>query len=412
MRGSLRKRGNPGSWEYRLELGLQPAQRCTECGKVRWVERRPLDACPCGGALGDVERRRERTCGGFKTQKAAQAALDAAKLAVVQGDFVEPSKLTVSAYLTKHWLPTIKDTVRPSTYVSYSTHVERHIVPRLGTVRLQKLNGQTVSDLYRYLQHGEGGKRGLSPQGVRHTHAVLHRALQYAVKQHYLAHNPATGAELPQVRATDVHEMKTWSADEVKAFLSTTRDDRLSPLWRVIVSCGLRRGEACGLRWSDVDLAAGRITIARARVTSGYKVSEQFPKTKKGRRVLPIGPDTVAALQTQAARQADDAAAWGDAWYDSGFVFTTEDGQPVHPDRVSKIFEKAVAGAPVPRIRLHDLRHTCATLLLRAGVHPRIVQEMLGHANIGITLDTYSHVDEGMKRQATDAITALLGSTA
>lgn len=136
------------------------------------------------------------------------------------------------------------------------------------------------------------------------------------------------------------------------------------------------------------------------------KVSE--PKTKRGKRVISLARDTIAALKEQAARQADEAQEWGDAWVgEDGYIFTRENGEPLHPDRVSKLFENAVSKAPVPRIRLHDLRHTCATLALQAGVHVKVVCEMLGHANISIALDTYSHVIPAMQEAAADRIAAL-----
>jgi integrase len=439
MRGSTRKRG--GWWEYRLELGPQPAQLCQQCGEVYWLEGRPRDACSCGGRLEHVERRRQRSQSGFKTEKSAQAALVKAMTAVAQGDYVEPSKLTVSAYLLREWLPSIEAALRPSTYESYRGHVEDHIVPRLGTVRLQKLSPDAIGRFYRDLlddgkvhrpkpkkqtQGKEVGevpaedkdaeqaapvapeKHGLSPVTVRHIHVTLHRALRDAVRRGRVVRNACDAVDIPKANRTDPREMKVWSADEVKAFLEATRGDRLAPMWRVMVDRGLRRGEACGLKWDDVDLDAARLSVRRALVSSGYTVHVSEPKTKKGRRVLPLNAATIASLKEQAARQGQDAEKWGDAWTDSGFVFTAENGEPWHPDRISKLFDKAVDAAAVPSIRLHDLRHTCAVLHLKAGVHPKVVQELLGHATISITLDTYSHVMPGMQEEAAEKIGALL----
>lgn len=425
MRGSVRKRGS--TWEYRLELGLQPKQRCRKCREEYWPDGRPLAACPCGGQLEDVQRRRERTRGGFRTKKLAQEALDKAKVAVQEGEYVEPSKLTVADYLVRMWLPSIKASLRPSTYQSYRMQIETYILPRLGSIWLQKLGPEAIGALYADLlddgkvhrakpvPKASGGeiattsepvKRGLSPVSVRHTHAVGRRAFRDAVKRQYLKRNPFDAVDQP--KAVTVHEMKFWNAEQVRTFLAATRGERLNPLWRLLVDRGLRRGEACGLRWEDVDFETSRLSIRRALIPLGREVHICEPKTKKGRRVLPLNAATVAALRSQAACQADDAQQWGAAWNDSGYVFTQEDGQPLHPTRVSKAFADVQKKAPVPRIRLHDLRHTCAVLHLKAGVHIKVVQELLGHATIAITMDTYSHVLPGMQEEAAERIAALL----
>jgi integrase len=323
------------------------------------------------------------------------------------------------------WLPSVEASVRPSTFRSYRMHCEVYVVPRLGTIRLQNLSPDSIGAMYRDLlddgkvhrakpriKDGEEAapaeplKRGLSPLTVRHTHAVLHRALRDAVKRQYLHRNPADAVDPPKVN--DVHEMQVWTAEQAKAFLEATGSDRLNPLWRLMVDRGLRRSEACGLRWEDVDLEAGRLSVRRALVASGKALHVSEPKTKKGRRVLPLNAATVAALRQQAAQQADDAQEWSDTWADSGFVFTAQDGQPLHPARVSSLFDDAQKRAQVPRIRLHDLRHTCAVLHLKAGVHVKVVQELLGHATIAVTMDTYSHVLPGMQEEAAERIAELL----
>jgi integrase len=246
---------------------------------------------------------------------------------------------------------------------------------------------------------------------VRHPHAVLHRALADGVKRGRLTRNPCDAVDVPTVGGAADREMKTWTAEEAKAFLEVTRGDRLAGMRRLALSNGLRRGELCRLQWADVDLTVGTLAVRRALVSAGYKVKLQTPKTKKGTRTMGLASETVAALKRQAGQQTKDAAKRGDVWQDTGFVFTAEDGQPMHPDRVSKLFDDAVSKAPVPRIRLHDLRHTCATLALRAGIHPKVVQEMLGHATIGITLDSYSHAVQGMQEDAAQRIGALLEPT-
>lgn len=164
--------------------------------------------------------------------------------------------------------------------------------------------------------------------------------------------------------------------------------------------------------WADVDVQSARVSIQRARVTVGYEAREQPPKTAQSRRAVSLDAETVAVLKAWKATQAAERLAWGPAWTDTGHVFTREDGEPLHPDRVSKLFEKAVQAAGVPRIRLHDLRHTSATLALAAGIHPKIVQERLGHATISQTLDTYSHTTPTLHEDAAAKLGALMDAGA
>ncbi len=172
---------------------------------------------------------------------------------------------------------------------------------------------------------------------------------------------------------------------------------------------GLRRGEALGLRWQDIDLEAGRLCVRRSLIPEGNQVAVHEPKTARGRRVVALDPETVAVLRNQAARQLDDQSAT-ESWDDTGLVFTNEDGQALHPWLVSRCFRKAVKEAMLPDIRLHDLRHTHATLALQAGIHPKVVSERLGHATVAITLDTYSHAIPALQEEAATLIAGLVFS--
>ncbi len=198
-------------------------------------------------------------------------------------------------------------------------------------------------------------------------------------------------------------ELHAWSRAELATFLEATKNDRLSPLWRLLAMTGLRRGEALGLKWSDVDLAAGRLSIQRQRVTTDYEVMERPTKTDRGRSVA-IDAATVSALRQQSQRQLDDAAEWQAAWIGDGHVFCRENGEPWHPDRITDLFGQAVKAAGVRHIRLHDLRHGWATLALGAGIHPKVVQERLGHANIAMTMDRYSHVIPALQESAAEMV--------
>jgi site-specific recombinase XerC len=306
MRGHTRKRGEPGSWEYIVDVGLAAAQRCQNCNKRLWIERRPKENCPrCRGKLVETEERRRETKAGFATQKACQAAMNKLLVAVEQQSYSAPTTATVRQYLTKEWLPAVKATIRPSTYNSYVQHVECHIAPHIGSVKLQKLSGSQVNALYAKLAKSgmKGGKKGLSPMTIHHVHSCLHKACKDAVRWGHISRNPLDAADPPRKKGDATREMQTWSAPQLKAFLGSVADERLSSLWHLIAMTGMRRGEAIGLRWIDVDLEAGRLSVRRALIPINREVVVSEPKTAKGRRVVALDPGTVEVLKGQAARQ-------------------------------------------------------------------------------------------------------------
>ena len=407
MQGHIRRR-EAGSWEYTIDIGRAPAQRCQSCHRRFWVERRPRETCPyCGGELVLADERRRETRGGYATRREAQAAMSKVAVAVEEQTHVAASRLTLREYLIREWLPAIEHTIRPTTYRSYVAHVECHILPALGSLQLQKLGPAQINALYAKLTAG-GRRNGmpLTPLTVRHVHAVLHRSLKDAVRWGRLSRNPADLADPPRVSAHG-HELRTWSAEQLAAFLDFRRDDRLYALWHTLAMTGLRRGEALGLRWQDIDLEAGRLCVRRSLIPEGSQVAVHEPKTARGRRVVALDPETVEVLKAQAARQLVEQDAT-ESWEDTGLVFTNESGQVLHPWVTSRCFRKAVKEAMLPDLRLHDLRHTHATLALQAGIHPKVVSERLGHATVAITLDTYSHAIPAMQEEAAAKIAGLV----
>lgn len=306
--------------------------------------------------------------------------------------------IRLGPYLSDVWLPAIRTRVRPSTLSSYRSHIENQLEPRLGQLTLDRLGPERLNAFYAdLLEDGRAdGTGGLSPATVRRVHAALHRALADAVRWGYLADNPADRCDPPRIRIGD-NEIRTWTGEEVAAFLRSIAGHDLYPLFLLLVTTGLRRGEALGLRWSDIDLERSELAVRRTVLSVSGKIISGTPKTAKGRRTVALDDHSVTVLK--AMRSTDprpDGLAFG------------HNGAPLDPVAVSKTFARLVKRSGLPSIRLHDLRHTHATLALRAGVHPKIVSERLGHATISLTLDVYSHAIPHMQVGAADKVASLI----
>jgi len=243
---------------------------------------------------------------------------------------------------------------------------------------------------------------------IHHVHACLHKACKDAVRWGRIARNPLDAADPPRKSGDGSKEMKTWDKEQLRNFLKAVSGERLYALWHTIAFTGMRRGEALGLRWVDVDLENGRLAVRRTLVPIKGDVVVSEPKTAKGRRVVALDPSTVEILKAQAARQLDEQGTWDEGWVESGLVFTAENGAALDPESVSRYWRQAVKKAMLPTIRLHDLRHTHATLALQAGIHPKVVSERLGHATVAITLDTYSHAIPALQEEAAALIAGLV----
>jgi integrase len=364
-----------------------------------------VDIGPDGG------QRRQRSKGGFSTKRDALAALNQLQSSLASGSHVEPTKLTVAAYLRDEWLPSLRSTgKRATTLRSYEMHLRVHVEPHIGSERLQGVTGAKLNAFYGHLlASGRSyGRGGLSAATVRRCHAMLHKAFADAVRWNRLIRNPADAADPPKQHGAAEAEMATWTAAELGRFLDQVRDDRLFALWLLLALSGMRRGEALGLRWEDADLAASRLSVTRALVAVGYDVRVSEPKTRRGRRSIALDPATVAALHAWRVRQTEERLALGPAWIDTGLVFTRENGSHIHPDRATKVFDSHVRRSGLARIRLHDLRHTHATLALAAGFHPKVVSERLGHATVSLTLDVHSHAIPALQEDAAATVAALV----
>jgi integrase len=278
----------------------------------------------------------------------------------------------------------------------------RRVTERIGGRRLQSLTPAMLNRLY-----GELGEH-LAPRTVRGVHTVLRQALADAVAWQRLPRNPADHAKPPSIASVGEMPPRTWSARQLDDFLAHVRDDRLSAAWRVLAMTGLRRGELLGLHWDAVDLDTGRLAITQTLIEGKGAPRFSEPKTKRGRRSVALDPGTVDALREHRERQLDERLDWGPAYQDHELVFCREDGTPIWPRTFSRFFDHHVHDAELPKIRLHDLRHTHATLALHAGVHPKVVSERLGHSTVAITLDIYSHAVPAMQADAAAKVAALV----
>ncbi len=390
-------------------------KRCNSCGATipdkvcpkghrRWTWSFTVDVNPPGAT------RKQITRSGFKTKAEAQRALDGLKGAIYRDQYVEPSRVPFGSYIEASWLPAIRRSLRPTTFASYGDNLRLHVVPTVGSIPLQLLEPGHLDGVYgQLLDSGrKDGKGGLSPRSVRYIHTIIKKALKDAMRWGLLVRNVADLATPPRSRDTRAPEMRAWTPEEAARFLDHTRTHRQHALWALALTTGMRRGELVGLRWSDVDLEAGRLTVRRAVVSVRYEVIESEPKTDKSRRPIALDPQTVMILREWRVRQLEERLLCGGGWIDTDDVFTRPDGSGLHPDRVSKLFGAAVAEAGVPRVRLHDVRHSWATMALRAGVHPKIVSERLGHSSIQITLDIYSHITEEQDREAAIRVADLM----
>lgn len=355
-------------------------------------------------------RRRQIRRRGLPTRKAAQEALEEVRVDARKGAYVPPRRQTLTAFLQDDWLPAKRARLEPSTFESYERHLRLHVIPTLGGIQLQALDPAHLNRLYGHLlEHGRrDGMGGLSARTVRYVGTILGAALDDAVRWGRIVTNPARRADPPSASAAKPPEMRTWDRQTLGRFLELTRSDRYGPAFLFLATTGCRRGEALGLRWADVDLEA-RVASLRQTVTAVAHRKVVAPRTKTGKgRQIRLDPETVAALRAWRARQLEERLAVGAGWQEGDFVFTLPDGRPYHPERFSREFDRRVDRYGLPRIRLHDLRHTWATLALAAGVDVKVVSERLGHTSPTVTWSTYQHVTPAMATDAAERVADLI----
>ena len=431
----------------------------------RWYVKIELDVDPATG------KRRQKWHSGYNTKREAERARIDLLSKFDRGEYVEPTHQTVGEYLAE-WLRAIEHTVRPSTFESYERNVRNHVIAHIGSTRLTKVDAVVLNGLYAYLlsagrrpssRRGKGYEpevveralalraegltlvataeqlraefasaehitkdtlasllrrnasrrterpAGLDRRTVNYVHTILHRAMKDAVRWGRLARNPADASDPPH-GGQKSDGIQAWDAATLRSFLddSRLRGDRLHGLWVLLATSGMRRGEALGLRWRDVDLDASRVRVVQTLIQTRGKASISEPKTACGRRPISLDKATVAVLREHRKQMLKERLLVGPDFKDADFVFHQPDGSTLKPDAVSATFLRRVESSDAGRITLHGLRHTWATLALEKGIHPRVVQERLGHSTIAITLGIYSHVTPTLHDEAAETVASMV----
>ncbi len=370
-RGSIFKRNS--SYGYIVDLGPDPAT-----GKRRQTKKQ-----------------------GFRTKREVEAALEKALAAIRDGTVVSKDSVTVATYLSQ-WLEQQQNQLEETTWSTYKTAVER-ITRFIGKRKLQALTVADVEKLYADLT-ATGAKNGgpLAAKTVRNSHIVLRKSLADGVRLGVVTRNVAASAKPPKSKPSD---RKTWNSHQLAEFFQSIREDRLYAAFVLAATTGMRRAELMGLRWGDIDFDASMLSVAQTITTVGYRPVIKSTKTSGSRRVVYLDEQTNNLLQQHLIGQQKEKRTAGDDWNnDNDLVFRDELGNLVNPDWFSTDFARKVRQSGLPKIRLHDMRHSYATLALKAGMHPKVVSERLGHASVGITLDLYSHVTPAIAKEAADVV--------
>ena len=330
----------------------------------------------------------------------AQRALRERLAAIDKGIYIERTDQTVSEYL-EHWLEAHSPNISIRTRVGYMTCIKR-FGRFIGATTLQKLRPEHIQSAYKDMLDS-----GLSARTVLHSHRVLSQALKDAVKWGLVLHNPTAAVTPPR---PERKEAVAWDSATIRRFMDAAAGSRYRDAFRLAALTGMRRSELAGLKWPDIDLKSARLRVVRTRQRIyGHGVVEGQPKTHRSRRSVALSPSAVSVLEYMKTRQIEMRLKAGPAWKLTDYVFTTDNGVPIDPDNLSHEFRRIVNEAGLPKGTLHGLRHSFATALLTANVHPAVVQSALGHSSITLTIDTYSHVMPGLEEAAARSIDEVLG---
>jgi len=310
-----------------------------------------------------------------------------------KGVLAKPNKLTTGAYLEQWLKGSVASTVAPGTYGSYAYITKKYLIPELGGIKLWNLKPQHLQRLY-----ADKLQQGLSLRSVQLMHITLHKALKNAIKTGLISRNPIDLVDPPKVER---HEMKTMTEEDIGRFLDEARKGDYYTLFYIYLFTGIRRSEALALRWSDVDLLGCQLSINKTMQFLNKKVTFKSPKTANSRRLVALSPSTSVVLrlhreaQNKIRKYKEESPV-----SDDDLVFCQSDGSPYLPNTISHAWIKLVKKCGLDGVRLHDARHTHATLLFKSGVSAKVIQERLGHSSVAFTMNTYAHVSPGMQKQA------------
>ena len=354
---------------------------------------------PNGSWSAQISVQGKRVTKYFKTQREGLDWLQNMRNQINSGLTLEGAQKTLSEFL-EQWLGSIRASVKPKTITQYRQIVHMHILPLLGGIKLKDLRPDQIQALY-----NQKLDTGTSARTVLLIHAVLHRSLKQAFKWGSIVRNPADAVTRPKIVRK---EMKTLSDTQVRTLILAASGTRYEAIFWLAVTTGMRQGELLGLRWSDLDWQSQKLHVQRQLQRTKDGLVFSGPKSAAGRRVIMLGEETIKKLRAHLGVLSQERQAAGEQWQENDLIFPSTIGTPWDPRNLFRIFKQFLKKAGLPDIRFHDLRHTAATLMLQQNVNPKVVQERLGHSDITLTLNTYSHVLPSMQEDAAEKLDQLL----
>lgn len=356
-------------------------------------------------------KKKQKWIGGFKTKREAEAALAEYIQKATSGEITLAKDITFADFLQEWVKNYCEANLAPRTLRRYSEIIRIYLIPRLGNIKLQDLRPFHIQQHYTWLLNKEEGP-GLAPATVLYQHRIIHEALKHAVRWQLIPRNPAEAVEPPKVRKVEINVL---TPEQVTGLLNHLLQERhvLFIPTLLAVTTGMRRGEICGLQWEDIDFEKSCLYIRHQLQRIDGRLVLRETKTAGSRRPVALDDTTLGLLKTHRKAQMENRLMFGPEYEvaNAGYVCTWPDGRLIDPDYITKAFAKVLDKIGLPRVRFHDLRHTHATLLLQEGVNPKIVSERLGHTDIRITLNTYSHVLPSIQKEAAEKVASKLFKT-
>ncbi|GMW05075.1 MAG: site-specific integrase [Dehalococcoides mccartyi] len=338
------------------------------------------------------------------TKKNAEKKLSELLSQIDTGSFIKPGKTTIREYLIR-WLDDyVKVNLSPRSFERYSGIIIKHLIPDFGRLTLTQLKPEHLQRHYTTKL-----REGLSARTVRYHHAIIHSSLQTAVKWGLVARNVADAVEPPRIQRT---EMQIWNEEEINIFLENLKDSPYYVLFYTALFTGMRRSELLALRWQDIDLILGQIHVNRSlhHLKDGTYIFSQ-PKSAKSSRTIALTPSTIITLREYQQKQKLERAMFNFPFSDESLIFSDIEGKPFRPNTITRAWTTQANKCELSPIRFHDARHTHASLMLKQGIHPKVVQERLGHSSIQMTIDTYSHIAPGIQEAAANRFDEMLKRT-